>query len=268
MHLIIQGPIFSNGRNYKGEFVNYNAFECVISNIRNYKKFFNGQIVLSTYKGHLTNEQVVILEQLDIILLIIEDNLDGGYTIGIGKHKSHKSNTMKQYYTTFQGLAVLEGKVNNYDKVLKIRTDLEIDFNELHRSSFIINDEKEIFIEYITYKYGLLNPHFPDFTLLANYSSLRKLFHELLNKKFSSFVHVDLAAGITWLISGKRISYIKLEQLQSKSILFNKIFLALYYVTKCYNSIILSIYLSKIGIMDKSFTNTFKWRGSNKPLDS
>lgn len=63
---VIQGPIKSYGIDYKSDFkYEFNSFNRVIKNITEFKKYSNN-IVLSTYIGELSNEQLYSFDCLKV----------------------------------------------------------------------------------------------------------------------------------------------------------------------------------------------------------
>ncbi len=52
-----------------------------------------------------------------------------------------------------------------------------------------------------------MKPFIPDFVFTGESNLLNRLFERLYNNNFSSFVHLDLASGLVYILNNKVILY-------------------------------------------------------------
>ena len=264
IHLVIQGPMLSKGRTYSGKYVDHHSFDDVLKNILGFKEISSGQIVLSTYTNELTDSELQIINDLNVIVNFSTNINPKNYVFGIGKHKSHDDNSKNQYNSFIEGFRSLKD-INSEDYVLKIRTDILLDFISINESNSL---KKKLYIQpwnhFKNIKF-IINPHVDDFLILGRANSMERIFYNMLNKPYSSFVHLNLAAAITAEIANIRINYISLEKMSSKEhTSFYIVFLPIYLIVKLFNSFIIHIIKYKVGLLNAEFTDNIIWRGSKK----
>lgn len=143
--LIIQGPIKSYGINFNTESkILFDCFELILFNIKSARRFCK-IIVLSTYYGELKLDQIFKLQQLGID--IVFGHVEKPFHIPtIDK----PNNNRNQYLSTQRGVnRLIELGTNGI--VIKIRTDISIDFDNLFNSlnNPLINKYRFLLIPYL-----------------------------------------------------------------------------------------------------------------------
>lgn len=196
--LLIQGPIYSFGDTYSGIKSEFHSMKFIIQNVKSFRKYSNGEILLSTYETQLSLIEAKFLRKLGVNIIELEIRDMSEYkTINLSNNPDTNRHGMNQYYSTYHGLIKLSNDPHNRF-VIKIRTDIKIDFSLIFDSKINLFNKKVTFTHLRKlFKFGkFVKPFIPDFVLIGEMSSLLKLFKRLYLNNFSSFVHLDLATGL------------------------------------------------------------------------
>jgi hypothetical protein len=265
--LIIQGPIYSNGKSYDGVVNNFNSVNTIINNIKSFTENFKGDIVLSTYVGQINTELNEFLSKTSV--RIIENpfyNLNE-YTYQIKPVKKYSTNKKKQYSTTFNAIKSLKKK---YQYIIKIRTDVEYDFRSI-KESLNLKKNQLIFISYLVKPISFINLYslfVPDFIFVGKHQFMYKLFNKLEKSEMSSWVHLDYTLAIIYSISGLDLNFSRLEKkiyIYRNSNLLHA-FKTLYFLKKIIVIFIFSLTRKKISLLTKECELNQKWRGNKNTI--
>lgn len=282
--LLIQGPIISNGLNYNSDFVEFNSFDYVYSNIEGFSNFFlNGKVILSTYEDEIPSNKRAILNKFSN-LKIIESKKQNLSTISydssisllrglIGRRDQFKTSKKFQYYSTLNGINEISNDLDSNISVIKIRTDILIDFellaNELNLiESKNIDSKISMTLEYIVkhrYFSFLTIPFVADAIIISDINLMKSMFVLADKISFSFNVHNDLAAALTYIFGKGYYNYKLLEKRMGDYSGFCFLLFKILYLTKrLLHSVDFDklIQESSINILSSDFSNSMKWRGS------
>jgi hypothetical protein len=130
--LLIEGPISSEGKNFYSQttHLKFDAFNRVMLNIKDFKKYSN-KIVLVTKTYDLNKFQRELLVSQGVYLLEKYDSQP------IKLKNSYPNNIFNQFRSVQKGVEYLYNSFGN-GYIIKIRTDVTIDFN------FLVDDINKI----------------------------------------------------------------------------------------------------------------------------
>jgi hypothetical protein len=288
--VIIQGPIKSNGRNFKTSImssknkindnliIKFNSEKTIIKNVILLKK--KGiKVIYSGWNNDCSKDFISKLNNLGCKVILSNQNDSPSSIRFFSKKNLNKKNNLininnksKQYLSFLKRFKKINQNLNDII-ILKIRSDISLSFNKLFKK---IEKEKNnimrgsIIVQYLTHKYFITLADLPDFWFIGRGDTLFKIFKDLYiksvnNLSYSDHVHYDISlAIINHFYPCLKINYFKIEKKRDKNnvffyklLLFYKIFLS---------SIFFKILFFKKKIIPSSKELEFSiiWRGDLK----
>lgn len=232
--VVIQGPIISKGRTfetnrmfYLNKFknlddlvVNFNSEATILKNVKQLKKLGIHKIVYSGWTTDVTSEFKKKLTRLGVKAIVSDPSSAKSYKrtggnlyrlkdSNLDSNPLFYDNRIKQYYSFLRGLDRLKEEYDDLSNliVIKMRSDIELDFNTL--VNFICSNKNlikkgSLIIQYLTTFKNcgtIFQLHFPDFWFVSNGKTLKDIFEELYfrdlaGKYFSASPHEDIFCSI------------------------------------------------------------------------
>lgn len=264
--LLIQGPVISIGTNYTlrrndESLLEINAKDYILSNIDNFKKYYN-KVIFSSYID--TPEELIHeLRKRGVHIFLKDVDIKPSKFRFIDTHRLNSK--MLQIKGTLSSLIEFQNLISYDDFIIRIRTDILINFDILFEDIKNSNNlGKEVILTHL-HRYNKFNikySYIPDFVYVIKSNILKNILLDLNSNEYHEQIHHDFAHSVSKYYQIYSVPILKV-QIAIERFIPKKLLNLITNTLDIVNNIIFSSYQSKkIGLLSKNFSRQILWRES------